>query len=137
MKIFRANDTYNQAKPVDQKQESRGQSGSGKPDLRIPLAENTILCSYRIGKFIGRGSFSLVYKAVELSSMSNVVIKEYFPKYYAERKENGEIVSIGGKNALAFNEGLNQFHNEALALKHLKHPDVLNASGFFRANETA
>ncbi len=137
MKYLRAKDKFSHAKPGDQKQESRGRSGHGKPDLRKPLAENTILRNYRIGMFIGRGSFSLVYKAVEMSTMLNVVIKEYFPKHYAGRKESGEIVSFGGKNTLAFNEGLHQFHNEALALKHLKHPDVLNASGFFRANETA
>ncbi|MCP4008140.1 MAG: serine/threonine protein kinase [Proteobacteria bacterium] len=137
MKYLRAKDRYSHAKPADQKQESRGRSWHAKPDLRKPLTENTTLHGYRIRKFIGRGSFSLVYKAVEMSTMLNVVIKEYFPKHYAGRRENGEVVSIGGKNALAFNEGLNQFHNEALALKHLKHPNVLNASGFFRANETA
>ncbi len=137
MKHLRAKDKHNHAKPADQKQGRRDRSGYAKPDQRKPLAENTTLLGYRIGKFIGRGSFSLVYKAVEMSTMSNVVIKEYFPKHYAGRKESGEIVSFGGKNTLAFNEGLRQFHNEALALKHLKHPNVLNARGFFRANETA
>jgi serine/threonine protein kinase len=108
-----------------------------KKDARVALNVNTIIDGYRIGKVIGRGSFSLVYSAVKMSSGQEVVIKEYFPKYYATRQGNNKIVPHSIRKELVFREGLKQFYSEALAIKNIKHPNVLDACSFSRMNNTA
>lgn len=136
MKTPRILDKHNQLEIVAKGRVSNDGAKRIKPDPRKPLAENMILGDYRIGKLIGLGSFSLVYKAVELKSRRDVIIKEYFPKRFAQRIDSARIVPFVGSKLLAFDEGLNQFRNEALALKSIKHPNVLNTHRFFRANDT-
>ena len=137
MKFFRHTDKRNDAKPAPKKQLSKNIATRVKPDPRVPLAQNTVVDGYRIEKVVGRGSFSLVYAAVEIESKLNVVIKEYFPKHFSERDENGAIFPFDGKKLLTFNEGFKQFYSEALALKKITHPNVLNTHNLFRANKTA
>ena len=118
---------------------SSGSSGTGgkRPDLRKPLAKNTYLGGFHFEHLIGRGSFSLVYSAVEKSTGERVVIKEYYPKHYGKRRRNGAVVARKGKRQIAFNEGFKQFFNEAMALKRICHPNLLNTYNFFNANNTA
>lgn len=108
-----------------------------KKDARVALDENTILDGYRIGKVIGRGSFSLVYNAVEMSTGQEVVVKEYFPQHYAKRQDDNRIVPRSIRKELVFHEGLKQFYNEALAIKNIKHPNVLDTCSFSQLNNTA
>ena len=108
-----------------------------RPDPRVPLAENTEFEDYIFERVIGRGSFSLVYRAVEKSTGNEVVIKEYFPKYYSIRKEDNTIVPMDGRKLFTFSEGFKQFFNEAMALNKISHPHVLKTHNMFRANKTA
>ena len=112
-------------------------SGGKSPDLRIPLSRNTLLNGFLFTKLIGRGSFSLVYAAVEMSTGADVVIKEYYPKHYGTRRSNSEVSPLKGKKQIAFNEGFKQFFNEAMALKRIRHPNLLSTHQFFNANNTA
>ena len=118
---------------------SSGSSGTGgkRPDLRKPLARNAFLNGFHFEHLIGRGSFSLVYSAVEMSTGKRVVIKEYYPKHYGKRRRNGEVIARKGKRQVAFHEGFKQFFNEAMALKRISHPNLLNTYNFFNANNTA
>ena len=114
-------------------------SAYSKSRARAPLAENTLLGSqgaYRIEKLIGMGSFSLIYSAVDTRTRLNVVIKEYFPKRYAKRKPDDQVVSLRGNRQMAFTEGVRRFYNEALMLKKVSHPNVLDVHDLVRANST-
>lgn len=137
MKLFNHTNKIGNTPPATQNRASKRIARRSKRDPRVPLVENTIVDGYRIGKVVGRGSFSLVYSAVEIGSDLDVVIKEYFPKHFAERKDNDKIVAFTGKKRLTFNEGFKQFYSEALALRKISHPNVLNTNNLFRANQTA
>jgi serine/threonine protein kinase len=107
---------------------------------RVPLARNARLGvfgrEYRIDKLIGMGSFSLVYSAIETGSNLSVVIKEYFPKRYAKRNTSNQIVPLSGRKKMAYCEGVKNFHNEALVLKQISHPNVLDVYDLLPANNT-
>lgn len=113
---------------------------SVRPAARVPLASNTRLGTrdreYRIDKLIGMGSFSLVYSATEIRSNLSVIIKEYFPKRYARRKTDNKIVPLTGHKQMAYCEGVKHFYNEALVLKQVSHPNVLDVHDLFPANNT-
>ncbi len=132
------------AKIIDPRlQVRRKRHRCARANTRAPLLEHTFLGGrtdgYRIEKLIGVGSFSLVYSAVEVSSGLSVVIKEYFPKHYARRKPDNFIVSLAGKGKKQadFFEGAKRFYNEALILKLVVHPNILDAHDVLRANSTA
>lgn len=108
-----------------------------RSDPRAPLPGNTDLEGYNFERVIGRGSFSLVYRAIEKSTGNEVVIKEYFPKHFSIRKEDHTIVPLDGKKLFTFSEGFKQFFNEAMALNKISHPHVLKTNNMFRANKTA
>ncbi len=117
-----------------------------RPETRVPLAANTRLGTrdreYRINKLLGMGSFSLVYSAIETRSNLSVVIKEYFPKRYARRIndkrliDDNRIAPLPGRNHSAYCEGVKHFHKEALVLKQISHPNVLDVYDLFPANNT-
>ena len=118
----------------------RKSRAGARPKARVPLARNTRLGTrdreYRIDKLIGIGSFSLVYSAIETGTNLSVVIKEYFPKRYARRKTDNKIVALAGRKQSAYCEGVKSFHNEALVLKWVSHPNVLEVHDSFSANNT-
>ncbi len=137
MKLFKQSDNLANTKLAKSERASKRIAKRSKRDPRAPLAENTEIDGYRFGKVLGRGSFSLVYRAVEISTNQNVVIKEYFPKHFAERKADDKIVAFKGKKRITYNEGFKQFYSEALALRKISHPNVLSTNNLFRANQTA
>ena len=99
-----ANSVSTSRSPVKRKR------AGARPKARVPLARNTRLGTrdreYRIDKLIGIGSFSLVYSAIETGTNIGVVIKEYFPKHYARRKTDNEIVALAGRKQSAYCEGV-------------------------------
>lgn len=106
-------------------------------DTRISLAEGSELEGYKIGPVVGRGSFSLVYCAYDAHREKEIIIKEYFPKHIAVRREDGKIRIRKEKYAFAYTEGLKLFFHEALTLHKVTHPCVLQGDNIFRANKTA
>lgn len=140
MNFFRLpSKSKNEAKPAQTRPVAKKASKRhvAKPDPRIPLPQGTVLEDYKFGKVIGRGSFSLVYRATELSTQREVVIKEYFPKHFALREGKETIVPLEGRKLFTFTEGFKQFFNEAMALNKIHHPHVLKTHNMFRANKTA
>ncbi len=142
MKFLRLNNKYNEelrhaTEKQAQKRTGKRSSVKLKPDPRTPLPTNTELEDYRIERVIGRGSFSLVYRALEKGTGHQVVIKEYFPKHFSIRKEDNTVVPLDGKKLFIFSEGFKQFFNEAMALNKISHPHVLKTHNMFRANKTA
>ena len=115
---------------------SGGKAGV-KSTAKKPLVIGTQVDNYVIGRAVGSGSFSIVYKGRNLDNDQGVIVKEYFPGRYARRLENAHVRPYGGKRLMAFSEGFRQFLNEALALVKVNHPNVIEANDFFHANGTA
>ena len=123
--------------PLADARAGSGRASRRKADTRTPLPEKTHIGGYRIERLIGRGSFSLVYSASELECGRKVILKEYFPKHFAERDLDNNVLPGNQNKQLLFHEGLRQFHGEALTLRKIRHPNVLRTQNFFKTNHTA
>lgn len=106
------------------------------PDLDQSLKRGYLLEGYRIEKVIGGGGFSFVYLAYHIKTQSKVVIKEYFPHELVARIPGGRIRPTIEAARNHFQLGMKRFFSEGMALAKLKHPNIINVSNFFRANDT-
>lgn len=115
-----------------------------------PRQDNTlppgyVLHQYRIDRVLGIGSFGITYKATHQSLDNWVAIKEYFPKAWASRDENGIQVhaSHDGHQIMpettqnCYDWGRGRFLQEAQTLHKIKHDGVVKVHDFFPANGTA
>lgn len=106
------------------------------PDLNQSLKRGYLLDGYRVERVIGGGGFSFVYLAYQIKTQHKVVIKEYFPHELVERMPGGRIRPKSDVARHHFQLGLKRFFSEGMALAKLKHPNIINVSNFFRANDT-
>lgn len=106
------------------------------PDLDQSLKRGYLLEGYRVEKIIGGGGFSFVYLAYHIKTQSKVVIKEYFPHDLVVRIPGGRIRPKSDVARNHFQLGMKRFFSEGMALAKLKHPNIINVSNFFRANDT-
>ena len=103
----------------------------------LSLKQGTQLENYVITHKMGGGGFSIVYLADVVGSDEKVVIKEYMPRKLAGRGEDGMTVqTLDEKFAEQFSHGRKMFFQEANTLAALKHPNIVNVTNFFRANDT-
>ena len=100
-----------------------------------PLPADFILETYRIGRQLSSGGFSLVYLGYDEYG-DEVAIKEYLPASLAARKEGQIKPNIGEENLTTFRYGMKCFFEEGRSLARLSHPNVVRVLNFFRANET-
>lgn len=91
---------------------------------------------YIIEKCLGVGGFSVVYIGQGIDTKEQVIIKEYMPNKLASRKDNGEVVAKEMQYAELYKHCRKAFFKEATTLATLKHPNIVNVTGFFRANGT-
>ncbi|MFT5114201.1 MAG: serine/threonine protein kinase [Parasphingorhabdus sp.] len=103
---------------------------------RVPLRQGYILEGYRISEVLGGGGFSLVYLARESATDKEMVVKEYSPKALVTRNPDGTVEPVSEKARLGFVQGMKQFFAEASALAKLNHPNIVNVTNIFRANNT-
>lgn len=108
------------------------------PD-RHPLPAGTSIDYYKVHKLIGSGGFSLIYLGEEEDSHDDVAIKEYLPKRFAKRVDEGKerVAALDEQNKDKFYRGLRLFYQEAKALALLRHPNIVNVRNCFLANGTA
>lgn len=104
---------------------------------RQPLKPGYLIDGYRIDKLIGGGGFSLVYRAYQVRNKRKVVIKEYFPSDMVSRLPGGRVVPKDDDVLRSFKLGIKRFFDEANALSHIEHPNIIRVSNFFRDNDTA
>ena len=100
------------------------------------LPRGYLLEGYRIEKLIGGGGFSFVYLAYHIKTKFKVVIKEYFPHELVKRLPGGRLHAVADEHINSFQIGFKRFFSEGMALSKLKHPNIVNVSNFFRANDT-
>lgn len=100
------------------------------------LPKGTNIDNYTITKVLGGGGFSIVYLAREKETDKNVVIKEYMPRKLAKRGDDMSISALSEDKLNSFRGGRKLFFQEASILATLKHPNIVDVQGFFRANGT-
>lgn len=100
-----------------------------------PLPQNYQLGEYVIDRRIGGGGFSLVYLAYDLEGQP-VAIKEYLPSGVVGRGPGGGVFPISEQKEPSFRFGLKCFFEEGRALANIHHPNVVQVTNFFRANDT-
>jgi serine/threonine protein kinase len=100
------------------------------------LPTGQLLDQYVIDKCMGIGGFSVVYLGHHGQTQERVIIKEYMPNKLAKRLESGEVVAKDEPLIGLFEDCRKAFFKEATTLVNLKHPNIVNVIGFFRANGT-
>lgn len=100
-----------------------------------PLPTGTRLAEYTIDRKLGGGGFSLVYLAVDEAGQP-VAIKEYLPDGMVKRDSDGRVRPLSEEKEKAFMQGMRYFFDEGRTLAGIRHPNVVQVSNFFRANDT-
>ncbi|MEQ1621558.1 MAG: serine/threonine-protein kinase [Methylococcales bacterium] len=100
------------------------------------LQTGTIIDQYMIERELAHGGFSSVYLARQLSDQTQVAIKEYLPRKLAHRTWNNLVVANNEESQSFFMRGRALFFEEAKVLSTLKHPNIVEVTNFFKANDT-
>src|SRR5574341_302289 len=100
-----------------------------------PLPAGTELQKYRIERVLAAGGFSYVYLARDEKGRP-VAIKEYLPATLALRVNGAAQPRISEEDLAKFRFGMKCFFEEAGAIAHLVHPNIVRVLDFFRANDT-
>jgi serine/threonine protein kinase len=100
------------------------------------LQTGTIIDQYIVERELAHGGFSSVYLARQIADQVQVAIKEYLPRKFAHRTWNNVVVANNEEDASLFKRGRVLFFEEAKVLSKLKHPNIVEVIGFFKANST-
>ena len=100
------------------------------------LQTGTIIDQYMIERELAHGGFSSVYLARQLEDQFQVALKEYLPRKLAHRTWNNVVVANSKDTLSMFKRGRGLFFEEAKVLAALKHPNIVEVTNFFRANDT-
>jgi serine/threonine protein kinase len=100
------------------------------------LPPGTVLGEHFIvGPHIARGGFGIIYLGFQTNIERRVAIKEYFPKKFAQRGENGAVNPKEGREK-EFNLYREMFFNEGPVLGRINHPNVVSIYEFSKGNNT-
>ncbi len=86
---------------------------------------------------LGAGGFGITYVAFDHQLDGPVAIKEYFPADLAARADGERVAAAATTNRDVFAWGLDRFLDEARAIHHFRHPNVVRAHRYLEANGTA
>ncbi|MGR9013104.1 MAG: serine/threonine protein kinase [Gammaproteobacteria bacterium] len=100
------------------------------------LQTGTIIDQYVIERELAHGGFSSVYLARQTADQIQVAIKEYLPRKFAHRTWSNAVVANSEETESLFKRGRVLFFEEAKVLSTLKHPNIVEVIGFFKANST-
>ena len=103
----------------------------------LPLRPDTMVEHYKIGKVIGVGGFSVVYSALDTMTNTVVAIKEFYATNCMRRARDGSLHVFPKEQEHKYHIGLKRFFDEGLTLSQIDHPNIVNVSNFFRANNSA
>ena len=88
------------------------------------LPPGHVVGQYRIERELDRGGFGITYLARQLNTGRRVAIKEHYPRDWASRADNWDVVPRAGKEE-DFAWGLSRFCNEAQILRELRHDHIV------------
>jgi serine/threonine protein kinase len=89
---------------------------------------------YEIGSVLGRGGFSLTYKAKDKALNRVLAIKELFPE---NAIRTGPTVTVPKQTTSDYQQSITGFLNEAQTLAQFDHPNIVGISDTFQQHNTA
>lgn len=92
---------------------------------------------YRITDILGVGGFGITYLAKDENLLQQVAIKEYFPKEWAIRLDDGSVECSSIDNIEDYQWGMDRFISEGRILAQYDHPSIVRVMSVFEANKTA
>lgn len=93
---------------------------------------------YRIECVLGQGGFGITYRAMQVTLMRPVAIKEFFMKDFCNRNYETSNVFIGSQGSAETVERFrHKFIKEARNIAKLKHRNVISVIDIFEENGTA
>lgn len=101
------------------------------------LASCKRLHGYTIQDRLGEGGFGITYLARDNSLDRLVAIKEFLPREFAHRDEQGVVVPNDADSEAIYEWGLHAFIQEARTLARFDHPNIVKILHFMEANGTA
>ena len=102
----------------------------------VALPPGHRLGEYRIERYLGSGGFGITYSAIDEHLDRRVAIKEYLPKSLAMRDANDRVTVATAEDEADFRWGLDRFLDEARALAHFDHPNIVGVKRFIEAHGT-
>ena len=102
------------------------------------LPKGYMLDSFRIIKVLGSGGFGIAYLAEDIHLEKVFVVKEYLPSDFSYREQSSNIVHPKDPSQKENYEwGLREFINEAKTIAKFEHPNIVQVTRYFEANNTA
>jgi serine/threonine protein kinase len=105
------------------------------------LQPGAVIANFEIVRAIGEGGFGLVYEALNTRIGRRAAIKEYFPKGFAHRDNDGVTVVPEPKGLDKFNWAKDKFVTEAKAVAALnpggQYRSIVNVFDYHELNGTA
>ena len=101
------------------------------------LAPGTQLHELEIERVLGSGGFGITYLAQDLSLDTWRAVKEYLPREWGTRRQDGTVGPWTGGNTEDYQWGLERFLDEARILARFKHPHIVQVHRVFEALGTA
>ena len=97
------------------------------------LAPGTRLHELEIERVLGSGGFGITYLARDLSLDTWRAVKEYLPREWGTRRQDGTVGPWTGGNTEDYQWGLERFLDEARILARFKHPHIVQVHRVFEA----
>ncbi|MDE2907026.1 MAG: serine/threonine-protein kinase [Acidobacteriota bacterium] len=101
------------------------------------LPKGSRLEEYEVVRVLGPGGFGITYLAFDDLLDGPVALKEYFPADVATRAADGRVAAMSPDQREVFAWGLDRFIDEARSIHRCRHPNVVRAHRYVKAQGTA
>ncbi len=94
---------------------------------------------YLVGRVLGKpGGFGITYFGWDARLETSIAIKEYLPREFVGRGKDGTTVTPHSEeDSKTFEQGLQEFLQEARTLARFDHSNLVRVRNFFEQNDTA
>ena len=103
----------------------------------LALAPGSIVDKLRIDRELGQGAFGITYLVTDEVLGKSFALKEYVPREYAVRQNDGSLQANSKESEALFTAGLRNFLTEGRTVAPLDHPNIVTVFRCFEANGTA
>jgi serine/threonine protein kinase len=103
----------------------------------VALPRGSRVQEFEVEALIGKGGFSIVYRARDTLLGRVIALKEYLPATLARRGIGQGIAPLADRHSQTFQLGLRSFVNEAQLLASFDHPSLVKVYRFWEENGTA
>ncbi len=103
----------------------------------LALAPGSVVEKLRVDRVLGQGTFGITYLVTDEVLGKSFALKEYLPREYSVRKEDGGLQAASETSTDLFSAGLSHFLTEGRTVAPLDHPNIVTVFRCFEANGTA